>query len=161
MKNILKEELDSIKYLINYDRNKILSENIDSEFNLTGSITPEDLEKFKQSLEPMRTEACKSSTELCAKCTTMVSELGTGNIKEKTIKKCFNCEKLYSPNDPKFKECVDSRGKFKTILLEIQKEKGGSQKVDYSRKVLDILGLLSTLQSVTQTMVNLFKKQPN
>jgi len=156
MKN-LNEEIESIKYLIDYNRNKILLEEFDESFNLDG-ITPEELKKFQSTLYPIRIEACKKSSKLCTKCTTMISEIGTGKIKNSTIKKCFDCEKKMDTQSISYQTCVEKRGELRTILSDIQKEKGYDKK-NPTATVGFFLGVLSTLQSLVSELKNLFSKE--
>ena len=132
-------------------------EEFDKSFNLT-DITPEDLKKFKESLFPIKIEACKKSTKLCTKCTTMISEIGTGNVKDRTIKKCFDCEKMMDTQSMSYQTCVELRGEFRTILSEIQQGKG-VQKQDILGRTGFFLGVLATVKELVKELKLLFTKE--
>lgn len=128
----------------------------DFKINFEG-ITPEELKKFKSSLEPIKTAACLSSKKRCQKCIEMISNLENGKVSNRLIEKCFNCE--FGTNS--YEMCEELKGKFKAVLTDIQKEKGMDPR-EKDGKLLrntgEILGFLTTLRMIIQDTTNLFRK---
>jgi hypothetical protein len=123
-------------------------------------ITPEELKKFKESLTPIKTAACLSNKKRCKKCIEMISSLETGKVSNRLIEKCFNCE--FGTNT--YEMCEELKGKFKSILIDIQREKGMDPR-EKDGKLLrntgEILGFLTTLRMIIQDTTNLFRKNQN
>ena len=152
MKKVIITEEEKSR-ILNLHKNTIL-ENI--QINLK-DITPEELAKFKDSLAPIKTAACSSNQKRCKNCVEMISNLETGKVSNRLIEKCFSCEF----GTPTYEKCEDLKGKFKSTLIDIQKEKGMDPR-DGDNKLLkstgEILGFLTTLRMLIQDAANIFKK---
>jgi len=134
---------------------------INEETDLKLNITPEELKKFIESLEPIKQAACLSSPKKrCKKCVEMISNLQTGVVSNKLINDCFSCE--FGTNT--YEKCEELKGKFKSILYDIQKEKGMEKTPGFLKRAANVSGegglIVAAINLIVRQTKELFRKEP-
>jgi hypothetical protein len=158
MKNILKEELDSIKYLFNYDRNKILSENIESaELSFVQSFTGTPEEYMYKICDK---ESNDYDSNRCNACTKVIKDITTGQVKNKDLDDCLACEKFSFSDTEKKLDCMKIYGQIEKLNIQSQTSLQKKSILGKGTEQVTTTTLLITgLSTLFNTFKDLFKKE--
>jgi hypothetical protein len=101
MKKQINEELNYIKYLFDYQKGKVVSEQVVTETTTIKPVddiqnnsnkNPEENEDTEKQINQVTSEICAKNSKLCNSCIDMVKQLKYGKLKEKDVESCLNCK---------------------------------------------------------------------
>jgi hypothetical protein len=158
MKNILNEELRSIKFLMKYDRNKILSEQSEeipqsSPETSTTNVTDKPLDKV---IDEKVQELCKTYPNNCQSCGDMMKKLPLGDLKDKDVEKCLMCK---SKIGPEVLECNKLTGQILQLSNQARGERDKFEKG--TSKVTTTTSIVTGLLLMFDNIKRLFQKDEN
>ena len=105
MKTNINKELNYIKFLFDYKKGVVLSEQ--QVVNTTTTELPtnpkkeEEFKKEEESLDidKLTKDICANNNNKCKPCGEMLKLLKTGNLKERTIENCLDCKSKKGPDE--------------------------------------------------------------
>ena len=105
MKTNINKELNYIKFLFDYKKGVVLSEQkvvptTTTELH-TNSKKDEEFKKEEESLDidKLTKDICANNNNKCKPCGEMLKLLKTGNLKERTIENCLDCKSKKGPDE--------------------------------------------------------------
>ena len=105
MKTNINKELNYIKFLFDYKKGVVLSEqNVVTTTTTelpTNSKKEEEFKKEEESLDidKLTKDICANNNNKCKPCGEMLKLLKTGNLKERTIENCLDCKSKKGPDE--------------------------------------------------------------
>ena len=106
MKTNINKELNYIKFLFDYKKGVVLSEQKVVTTTTTELPTnPKKDEEFKKEEDPKKLidtltkDICANNNNKCKPCGEMLKLLKTGNLKERTIENCLDCKSKKGPDE--------------------------------------------------------------
>jgi hypothetical protein len=167
MKKIINEELNYIKYLFEYKKGVVVSEQETTTTSTTiqPSTDPQKSEEPiqkkekegekdpKKIIEELTNQICTEKNNKCKPCGHMLKDLEIGKLKEKVIERCLTCGEKKGAD---YLECDKIKGQLMAMSGKV-----GTQKdtVHGQASVWVMLG--SSLLSLGTQIKTLFKKEPN
>lgn len=166
-KKLLKEELHQIKYLFDYQKGKVVSEQVTpptptpTPTNQTQDINtkkPEETQTEKSPQDLMKDasyEICAKSEnqERCRSCGEVAKNLELGKLKEKEIESCLECKKKTGTD---YLKCDELKGKLLAASGKLSTEKKG---VETKTSAWVLLG--STLLTLFKDIKSMFTNDSN
>lgn len=168
-KKLLKEELYQIKYLFDYQKGKVVSEQVTpptptptpTPTNQTQDINtkkPEETQTEKSPQDLMKDasyEICTKSEnqERCRSCGEVAKNLELGKLKEKEIESCLECKKKTGTD---YLKCDELKGKLLAASGKLSTEKKG---VETKTSAWVLLG--STLLTLFKDIKSMFTNDSN
>jgi hypothetical protein len=155
MKNNISEELSYSKYLLNYKRGLVISE----QATVTTSSTTSPVEKipeeenFEKTVENTIFNICKQFQNKCQPCGKMMKQLKIGNLKENQVENCLSC-KLKTGES--YIKCDKLKGQ---ILAEAMKLSSQSPKKGAREQATMWTALGSSLLMLYKEIKTLFQKE--
>lgn len=167
MKKIINEELNYIKYLFDYKKGVVVSEQETTTTSTTvqPSVDPQKPEEPTQKkekegekdpkkvIEELTNQICTEKNNKCKPCGQMLKDLEIGKLKERVIERCLTCSEKKGAD---YLECDKIKGQLIAMSGKV-----GTQKdtVHGQASVWVMLG--SSLLSLGTQIKTLFKKEPN
>ena len=105
MKTNINKELNYIKFLFDYKKGVVLSEQKVVTTTTTELPTnPKKDEEFKKEeesldIDKLTKDICANNNNKCKPCGEMLKLLKTGNLKERTIENCLDCKSKKGPDE--------------------------------------------------------------
>ena len=99
MKTNINKELNYIKFLFDYKKGVVLSEQ--QVVNTTTTELPTNSKKEEENLDidKLTKDICANNNNKCKPCGEMLKLLKTGNLKERTIENCLDCKSKKGPDE--------------------------------------------------------------
>jgi hypothetical protein len=159
MKTNINKELNYIKFLFDYKKGVVLSEQKVVTTTTTELPTnPKKDDEFKKEEDPKKLidtltkDICANNNNKCKPCGEMLKLLEVGNLKERTIESCLDCK---SKKGSDYLNCDKIKGQLLAMSGKLNTEKNT---ISGKTSVWVILG--SSLLSLVKEIKFLFQKEP-
>jgi hypothetical protein len=161
MKTNINEELNYIKFLFDYKKGVVISEQ--EVVTTTTTEFPNGPEKKidepkkeeedpKKLIDTLTKDICANNNNKCKPCGEMLKLLETGNLKERTIESCLDCK---SKKGSDYLNCDKIKGQLLAMSGKLNTEKST---VSGKTSIWVMLG--SSLLSLGKEIKSLFEKEP-
>ena len=154
MKTNINEELNYIKFLFDYKKGVVISEQ--EVVTTTTTEFPNGPEKEeedpKKLIDTLTKDICANNNNKCKPCGEMLKLLETGNLKERTIESCLDCK---SKKGSDYLNCDKIKGQLLAMSGKLNTEKST---VSGKTSIWVMLG--SSLLSLGKEIKSLFEKEP-
>ena len=159
MKTNINKELNYIKFLFDYKKGVVLSEQQVVNTTTTELPTnPKKEEEFKKEEDPKKLidtltkDICANNNNKCKPCGEMLKLLETGNLNERTIENCLDCK---SKKGSDYLNCDKIKGQLLAMSSKVNDVKN---KPTSQASIWVMLG--SSLLSLGTQIKQLFTKEP-
>ena len=158
MKTNINKELNYIKFLFDYKKGVVLSEQKVVPTTTTELPTnPKKDEEFKKEeesldIDKLTKDICANNNNKCKPCGEMLKLLETGKLKERTIESCLDCK---SKKGSDYLNCDKIKGQLLAMSGKLNTEKST---VSGKTSIWVMLG--SSLLSLGKEIKSLFEKEP-
>ena len=154
MKTNINEELNYIKFLFDYKKGVVISEQevvttTTTEFPNGPKKEEEDPKKL---IDTLTKDICVNNNNKCKPCGEMLKLLETGNLKERTIESCLDCK---SKKGSDYLNCDKIKGQLLAMSGKLNTEKNT---ISSKTSIWVMLG--SSLLSLGKEIKSLFQKEP-
>lgn len=154
MKTNINEELNYIKFLFDYKKGVVISEQevvttTTTEFPNGPKKEEEDPKKL---IDTLTKDICANNNNKCKPCGEMLKLLETGNLKERTIESCLDCK---SKKGSDYLNCDKIKGQLLAMSGKLNTEKNT---ISSKTSIWVMLG--SSLLSLGKEIKSLFEKEP-
>jgi hypothetical protein len=160
MKTNINEEINYIKFLFDYKKGVVVSEQEVVTTKTTELPTdpekkieePKKEEDPKISIDNLTKKICDKNENKCIPCGEMLKLLATGNLKEQTIEKCLDCK---GKDKSDYIDCNKIKGDLLAMSVKLSAKK---DTVHGQASIWVMLG--SSLLSLGTQIKSLFNKEP-
>jgi hypothetical protein len=160
MKTNINEELNYIKFLFEYKKGVVVSEQEVVTTKTTELPTdpekkieePKKEEDPKKLIDTLTTDICTQNNNKCKPCGEMLKLLETGNLKEQTIEKCLDCK---GKKGSDYLNCDKIKGQLLAMSGKLSTKK---DTIHGQASIWVMLG--SSLLSLGTQIKSLFNKEP-
>ena len=154
MKTNINEELNYIKFLFDYKKGVVISEQevvttTTTEFPNGPKKEEEDPKKL---IDTLTKDICVNNNNKCKPCGEMLKLLETGKLKERTIESCLDCK---SKKGSDYLNCDKNKGQLLAMSGKLNTEKNT---ISSKTSIWVMLG--SSLLSLGKEIKSLFQKEP-
>ena len=154
MKTNINEELNYIKFLFDYKKGVVISEQevvttTTTEFPNGPKKEEEDPKKL---IDTLTKDICDNNNNKCKPCGEMLKLLETGKLKERTIESCLDCK---SKKGSDYLNCDKIKGQLLAMSGKLNTEKNT---ISSKTSIWVMLG--SSLLSLGKEIKSLFQKEP-
>ena len=166
MKTKINEELNYIKFLFDYKKGVVVSEqtsvttpnttidpNTQPKIEEPKKEEPKKEEDPKKVIENLTNQICTEKSNKCRPCGEMLKNLEIGKLKDNIIENCLTCKKK---TGSEYLECDKIKGQLLAMSGKVSTQK---ETVHGQASVWVMLG--SSLLSLGTQIKTLFKKEPN
>lgn len=165
MGKYINEELSYIKYLFDYKKGVVISEQETTTTSTTiapqtNTVIPATTEPVKPSeketdpkkiIETITNDICTQNNDKCRPCGEMLKNLEVGRLKESVIEKCLSCK---SKTGKEYLECDKIKGQLLALSVKATTEK---KTISGQASIWVMLG--SSLLSLGKEIKSLFQKE--
>ena len=163
MKTKINEELNYIKFLFDYKKGVVVSEQEavttpNTTIDPTTQSTQQKIEEPKKEEDPKKIldieirKICNSAPNKCEVCTKMFYDLQVGKLKEHAVERCLLCKEKKETDQF---DCVKLKGDIMAMAVKVNTQKSTVQN---QASVWVMLG--SSLLSLGTQIRTLFSKEP-